>query len=238
MRSLCTIAVWFLLVLPASVGRADPTVEVLLSLKADGMNEGDRLQNSSYCLAAGRQARENGKFGIALDLFTKCLELNSEETRAHLEKGLLFGDERVVLRTRAISELLFFLAADPTDIHARTELGGQYMRLGRIAEAEEQFKMAVARDPGDPYPLGMYGILLIDFTDKVQKGVELERAAIAGIPDEPWFRMNLAWGYVLLGRYAEARAAAAAAITAIRKSDWGQPAVDEMNQLLRSIEGK
>jgi hypothetical protein len=51
--------------------------------------------------------------------------------------------------------------------------------------------------------------------------------------------MNLAWGYVRLGRYPEARAGAAMAIKAIeRKPGWGNNAVDEMNQLLRSIEGK
>jgi tetratricopeptide (TPR) repeat protein len=238
MRSIHMTAVVMLIVLAPAMGLADPTVESLLSLKPEGMSEGDRLQNSAYCLAAGRKAQDQGKFGAALDLYNKCLELNSEEMEAHLQKGRLFGDERVGLRAQAISELLLYVAANPADGNALADLGVQYMRTGRMAEAEDRFKLAVSRDPGDPGPKGFYGILLISFTDRVKEGVDLEKAALKGIPEEPWFWMNLAWGQVRLGRYAEARASAAGAITAMRAQGWGQQAVDEMNQLLREIERK
>ncbi|MGA2615778.1 MAG: tetratricopeptide repeat protein [Spirochaetia bacterium] len=238
MRNVWVIASWILLVLPAAAGGADPTVESLLSLKADGMNEGDRLQNAMYCLTAGRQARDDGKFGTALDLFNKCLELNSEEAEAHFQKGILFGDERVGLRKQAISELLLFLAANPANGHAAAELGHQYMMLGRFTEAEEQYKLAIARDPGDPYAWGVYGVLLIGFTDRVQEGVDLEKAAAVRGSDEPWFQMSLAWGYYRLGKYAESRASANKAIAALRKYGRGENPIDEMNQLLRMIEGK
>jgi tetratricopeptide (TPR) repeat protein len=238
MRSIHAIAVMILLVLPPAASLADPTVESLLSLKAEGMSEGDRLQNSAYCLAAGRRAQDQGKFGTALDLYNKCLELNSEETEAHLQKGRLFGDERVGLRAQAIFELLLYVAANPANGDALSDLGVQYMRTGRMAEAEERFKLAVSRDPGNPSYKGFYGILLISYTERVKEGVDLEKAAVKGIPEEPWFWMTLAWGQVRLGRYAEARASAAGAITAIRARGWGQQAIDEMNGLVRSIAGK
>lgn len=239
MRGSVSIVSVMLLVLGAATGVAEPTVESLLSLNGQGMSEGDRLQNASYCLAAGRAAYQAGKLGTALDLFNKCLELNGEEMEAHLEKGLLFRDDRVALRTLAISELLLYVSANPSDGHALAELADQYRRLGRIAEAEERFKAAVAQDPGDPMPKGGYGAMLIQLSDRVQEGVGLEVAAVKGIPDEPWFRMNLAWGYVRLEKYKEARAAAAAAIAAINaKPGWGSGAVEEMNRLLRTIEGK
>jgi tetratricopeptide (TPR) repeat protein len=238
MRSLFVIAFLILLVLPPATVAADPSVESLLSLKAEGMNEGDRLQNSAYCLAAGQQAREDGKFGTALDLFNKCFELNSEETRVHMQKGFLFGDERVGLRAQAISELRLYLATNPNDGQAHQMLGFQYMQMGLMKEAEEQFKLGIARDPGNPGVWGPYGVFLISFTDRVQEGIDCEKAAAARGSDEPWFEMSLAQGYVRLGKYAEARASATKAIADLRKYGRGQPPVDEMNRLLRLIEGK
>ncbi len=239
MRLSTAILSTLLLAVAAATGISDPTAEALLSLSAKGMSEGERLQNASYCLAAGRAAFEAGKLGTALDLFNKCLELNSEEMEAHLEKGRLLGDDRVQLRSMALSELLLYTSANPADGHALADLGDQYMRSGRPAEAEERLKTAISLDAGDPMPKGVYGILLIQFTDRVQQGVDLAAAAVKGLPDEPWFQMVLAWGYVRLEKYAEARAAAAAAIAAINaRPGWGTDSVEEMNRLVRSIAGK
>jgi tetratricopeptide (TPR) repeat protein len=227
-----------LLVLCTAVGIDEPTADYLLSLKTEGMNEGDRLQNAMYCLSAGQKAHDEGKFGMALDLFDKCLELNSERTEAHLQKAFLFGDERVGLRAQAISELRLFLATNPNNGHALREFGREYMQMGRFAEAEEQFKLGIARDPNNPWTWGTYGVFLINFTDRVQQGVDFEKNVAARGCDEPWFEMVLAWGSVRLGKYADARASATKAIADLRKYNRGQQPVDEMNRLLHAIEGK
>jgi tetratricopeptide (TPR) repeat protein len=226
-----------LFVLAAAAAGAAPTVDELLALKVEGMSEGDRLQNAAYCLEAGQQAREQGKFGTALDLFNKTLELNDEAVEAHWQKFILLSDDRVGLRTQAASELRLFLATNPNDAIALTELANLYQMKGKIAEALEQSKLAVSKGSPDPYPSVEYGQLLIAFTDRVQEGIDYEKAGIARGATEPWPLINLAWGYVRLGKYSDARANATKAIALLRKMGLDQP-VNEMNDLIRSIEGK
>jgi len=226
-----------LLALTAVAAGAEPTIDSLLSLKAEGMSEGERLQNAAYCLEAGRQAREQGKFGTALDLFNKTLELNSEETEAHWEKVIMLEDERIGLRTQAMAELRLFLATNPNHGHAHAQLGWHYQNQGKFAEAEEQYKLAAARDPSDWWIWERYGDLLIGHTDRVQEGIDYEKSAIARGDTEPWAQMILAQGYVRLGRYPEARSSATKAISLLRPIGLNEP-INEMNQLLHSIEGK
>jgi tetratricopeptide (TPR) repeat protein len=223
--------------LTAEASGAESTTESLLALKAEGMSEGERLQNASACLEAGRQAREQQKFGTALDLFNKTLELNSEETEAHWEKAIVFGDERVGLGTQAIAELRLFLATNPHHGRAIAELGRQYQRKGRIADAEEQYKLAISRDPSDPWTWERHADLLIGFTDRVQEGIDDAKSAIARGDSEPWPQMILARGYVRLGKFADARTCASKAIAGLRALGMNQQ-VTEMNQLLHSIEGR
>lgn len=230
------IPLTILLILAAAAG-AEPTVSELLALKPEGMNEGDRMQNAAYCLEAGQHAREQEKFGLALDLFNKCLELNGEETEAHLQKAIIFGDDRIALRAQAMAELRLFLATNPRNGQALALLGWEYKMKGKIAEAEQQYKLAVARDPGDPWNLARYGDLLVGFTDRVQEGIDCTLTAVAGGNTEPWPQMILAHGYVRMGKYAEARACAARAIAGLRAHGEAQP-IQEMNRLLRAIEGK
>jgi tetratricopeptide (TPR) repeat protein len=226
-----------LMALAAAAAGAAPTVDTLLALKVEGMSEGERLQNAAYCLDAGRQAREQGKFGSALDLFNKTLELNSEETEAHWEKVVLFGDDRLGLRTRATEELRLFLATNPNHGHALAQLGWHFQRKGKFVEAEEQYKLAAAKDPSDWWIWERYGDLLISFTDRVQEGIDYEKSAIARGDAEPWVQVLLAHGYIRLGKYPDARASAAKAIALLRPIGMDEQ-IAEMNQLLHSIEGK
>lgn len=238
MRAESTVVSCIILsVLAAAMVDAAPAIDVLLSLKVDGMTEGDRLQNAAYCLEAGRQAREQGKLGTAMDLFNKTLELNAEASEVHWEKAILLTDDRVGLYSQAMAELRLFLATNPNYGHALAELGSAYQRRGRIAEAEEQYKLAVAKDPRDPYALGKYGAFLIMFGDRVQEGIDDEKSAIAGGDTGPWIQMMLAWGYVRLEKYSDARARAKSAIASLRPVG-DQQGIDEMNRLLVSIEGR
>jgi tetratricopeptide (TPR) repeat protein len=223
--------------LAAAAAGAAPTIDSLLALKAEGMSEGERLQNAAYCLEAGRQAREQGKFGTALDLFNKTLELNSEETEAHWQKVIMLEDERIGLLTQALTELRLFLATNPNNGHALAQLGWHYQRKGRVAEAEEQYKLAATKDPSDWWIWERYGDLLIGFTDRVQEGIDCEKSAIARGDTEPWAQVILAQGYVRLGKYPDARACASKAIALLRPMGMNEP-IAEMNQLLHSIEGK
>jgi tetratricopeptide (TPR) repeat protein len=226
-----------LMALAAAAAGAAPAIDTLLALKVEGMSEGERLQNAAYCLDAGRQAREQGKFGTALDLFNKTLELNSEETEARWEKVIMLGDDRLGLRNRATAELRLFLATNPNHGHALAQLGWLYQRKGRYAEAEEQYKLAMAKDPSDWWIWERYGDLLIGYTDRVQEGIDCEKSAIARGDAEPWVQMLLAHGYARLGKYPEARASAAKAIALLRPHGMDEP-IAEMNQLLHSVEGK
>jgi tetratricopeptide (TPR) repeat protein len=226
-----------LLALAAAAAGAAPTIDTLLALKVEGMSEGERLQNAAYCLDAGRQAREQGKFGAALDLFNKTLELNSEETEARWEKAIMFGDDRLGLRTQALAELRLFLATNPNHGHALAQLGWNYQQKGRVAEAEEQYKLAMTKDSSDWWIWERYGDLLIRFTDRVQEGIDYEKSAVARGDTEPWAQMILAHGYARLGKYPEARASAMKAIALLRPMGMDEPIAD-MNQLLHSIEGK
>jgi tetratricopeptide (TPR) repeat protein len=216
---------------------AAPSADALLSLDAAVLTEGARLQNAASCLEAGRAAMDSGALGQALDLLNKCLELNSEESEAHFSKALLFGDERVRLRAQAIAELELYLAFNPANGYAHAALGRTLQQKGDIAAAEEHYRLATTRDPVEPDGWSRYGELLIFYTDRVQQGIDLTLTAIARGASDGWPFGNLAQGYARLGKYAEARAAAAKAITKFISAGMTGEAA-QVNRLVQSLKGK
>jgi tetratricopeptide (TPR) repeat protein len=231
-------ALVFLIAFAATAAAAQQDTKHLLSLKSEGLSEGEKLEYAASCLDAGREAMRQDKLGLALDLFDKCLELNSEEVEAHLEKGFLLGDVRIGLRSQAMSELRLYIAANPNSGNAMTELGSLYENSGKIPEALEQFKLAAAREPGNSWAWARYGGLLVNFTDKVQEGIDCLKLAVAKGDDSPWSQISLARGYVRAGNYASARASAAKAIALLRQEPGTEGDIAGVNRLMKSIAKK
>ena len=227
-----------LLALAATIAAAQQDAGFLLSLKPEGLSEGEKLQHAASCLEAGREALQQDKLGMALDLFDKCLELDSGQAEAHLEKGFLLGGERVGLRSLAIAELKLYAAAKPGDGNAMTMLGSLYENWGKIPEALEQFKLAAAREPGNSWAWARYGSLLINFTDKVQEGIDCVKSAVARGDSSPWPQITLARAYIRAGNYASARASASKAIALLRKEPGTEGDIAGVNRLVKSIAGK
>jgi tetratricopeptide (TPR) repeat protein len=221
-----------------NVAAAQQDAKILLALKPEGMTEGEKLDYAASCLEAGREALQQDKLGTALDLFDKCLELDSGQAEAHLEKGFLLGDERVGLRSLAIAELKLYTAAKPGDGNAITMIGSLYENWGKIPEALEQGRLATARDPGNSWAWLLYGRLLINFTDRVKEGIDCVKSAVAHGDASPWPLVTLARGYVRTGEYASARASASKAITLLRKDPGTEGEIAGLNGLMKSIAGK
>jgi tetratricopeptide (TPR) repeat protein len=227
-----------LLALAATVAAAQQDARVLLSLKPEDLSEGERLEYAASCLEAGREAMQQGKLGTALDLFDKCLELDSGQAEAHREKGFLLGDERVGLRSLAIAELQLYAAARPGDGSAITMLGSLYENWGKIPEALEQGKLATARDPGSAWAWLLYGRLLINFTDRVREGIDCAKSAVLRGDTSPWPQIALVRGYVRTGDYASARASASKAIALLRQEPGMDREIAGVNRLMKSIDKK
>ena len=223
--------------LAAAAASGAPSADYLLLLKADGLNEGERLQNASYCLELGKQALEAGKFGNALDLFNKCLELDSEKVEAHFHKGRLYKDDRVGLLAQAIAELKIYIASSPNDGWALAELGWAYRVKGKGSEAEETFKLATRKDPGNPGAWQAYGDFLVS-VDRSLEGLEMSNTALARGADGPWPYATRARAYLNLGKWAKARADANKAVELARKMLGQDSLIIDMNGLLRSVSGK
>lgn len=77
--------------------------------------------------------------------------------------------------------------------------------LGRVAEAEADFRAILAEQPDHAQALNALGYTLVDRTDRYQEGYELIKKAFELRPDDPAVIDSMGWAAYRLGRLQEAR---------------------------------
>ena len=112
---------------------------------------------------------------------------------------------------RAIQYARRALALDATLFEAHAALGGTYMNLGRIADAEREFRLAIAADGGDATAHMWYGFLLAARGHSEEALRELRRAHELD-PLAPNILGNYAQALATAGRAQEAERRLRAAI--------------------------
>ncbi|MEM6362924.1 MAG: tetratricopeptide repeat protein [Planctomycetota bacterium] len=109
-----------------------------------------RFGESRQSLAArqlslqGHKAMRQGDWDDAETMFSEALEISNKNDAAH--RGLAESLWRRGLSAKAVSHLEQAVALSAGDIRHRQRLGRMYLEVGRVAEAEQQCKQALAVD--------------------------------------------------------------------------------------------
>jgi len=103
---------------------------------------------------------------------------------------------------------------NPFDSDAWASLGGIYKQQKNFDKALESYMEALKVDPGDPYPLGNYLVLLIQQTgditqidknrEMIHKGIKRRLTQARVMVDMPWSYFDLGLFNLLLGNVLEA----------------------------------
>ena len=103
---------------------------------------------------------------------------------------------------------------NPLDSDAWGSLGGTYKEQENYNKALESYNQALKVNPGDPYPLGNYLILIIQQTgdlihieknqEMIRKGIEKRLKQIEVMVDMPWAFFDVGLFNLLLGNVYEA----------------------------------
>jgi len=103
---------------------------------------------------------------------------------------------------------------NPLDYNAWSSLGGTYKNQDNFSKALECYKQALKVNPGDPYPLGNYLVLIIQQTgdlthiernhDMILKAIEKRMRQIEVMVDMPWAFFDIGLFKLLLGNINEA----------------------------------
>ncbi|GFE52206.1 hypothetical protein So717_39590 [Roseobacter cerasinus] len=79
-----------------------------------------------------------------------------------------------------------------------------YERQDNWAEAESDFRAALAINPGQPQVLNYLGYSLVEQQVKLEEALEMIERAVAASPDSGYIIDSLGWALYRLGRYEEA----------------------------------
>ena len=147
----------------------------------------------------------------------QALRLDSQLPAAHVCMGTL--NEGTGSHEDAVREFGLALEVEPTNDGAFRGLAGAYENLGKLAQAEETYRRAIALRPHYWAPYNWLGAFFYRRA-RYPEAAEMFGQVIALAPDSYRGYSNLAAAYVELGRYAEAIAAVGKSIS-IYPSDYG-----------------
>jgi protein O-mannosyl-transferase len=156
----------------------------------------------------GNALVKSGRAGEAVEQYTRAVQIDPSSVAALTNLGHALAlegrvDEAIPYHERA-------LRLDPTYAVAHNNLGMALADKGRTAEARTHFEAALRQNPSDSDALNNLGAMLIREGHPDEGLVPIERA-IELRPDFGMAHLNRAAALLLLGRYAEARQAIAAA---------------------------
>jgi protein O-mannosyl-transferase len=196
--------------------------------------------NSRARVAYGEALGAAGQAAAAETQLRRALELDRGDPRARVRLGVALAEQdRIDEAIAAWEEQLTWL---PGDIDANRFLGQAYARRRQDALAFAHLQRVRESVPDDPSILGQLSWLLADSSDPMVRNplraVELaERAVAVTGHRDPRSLQTLAIAQAAAGRFDDAAAAAAEALTIARSAGDGQLAT-QIDWLLQSIRAR
>jgi predicted O-linked N-acetylglucosamine transferase (SPINDLY family) len=151
------------------------------------------------------------RLGEAMDCFRRVIALSPGHATAHLHLSLGFWKRGDAPPAIALAERAARL--DPKLAAAHGTLGAMLRNTGRIQEAVESLRAALAIEPNDGAACFHLGMCLCAAQGALlQEGLDYLRRAVALTPRNLPAHIQLAWTLAEMGRREEARAAYRAAL--------------------------
>ena len=152
-------------------------------------------------IRSGNEARKNGNYGLAINLFNHAVEADPKNKRAWNDLGLAYFDDRQ--DGLAINAFQKQIDVNLYDSNAYNNLGRVYLRQRKYEEAEKWFNKQIEVQPLDKYAHENLGIAYLE-SHKYEEAVpELEKAATI-TPDSAGAQTRLGDAYLSLGQDAKA----------------------------------
>jgi len=161
------------------------------------------LDDNHYFRAAFAYLKYGRDPASAAPLLRKSLEMNPQNTSAHLELASILTEQGKLAEAR--DHIAAILTLAPNDIHARHALAQVLVKEGRPEEAEQHCRRALDASPNSPDARLYLGQVLVA-NGKWEQSVEHVAEALRLKPNEPV--ANYLWGYVLFRRGESKEAAA------------------------------
>jgi tetratricopeptide (TPR) repeat protein len=152
-------------------------------------------------LGLGNDLREHGNLALAIEHYTKAIEIKPDYADVYGNLGIAYG--RLGRYQEAIEASKQAIKLKPDYAEAYCNLGNVYGNLGRYEESIESFKQAIKIKPDlaeAHYNLGNAYLKL----DRHQEAIESYKQAIKIKPDLVEAHCNLGTIYLNLGRYQDA----------------------------------
>jgi len=146
---------------------------------------------------SGNEARKNGNYALAVDLFNRAIEANPKSKVAWNDLGIVYmNDQEDDLAINAFQKQV---AINPYHSNAYDNLGRVYLRERKYDEAEKWFRKQLEIQPLHQHALTNLGIVHLE-THKYEEALpELEKAASLA-PDDADSQVRLGQAYLNLAQ--------------------------------------
>jgi tetratricopeptide (TPR) repeat protein len=156
----------------------------------EGMKTADLIKS-------GNEARQNGNYGMAVELLNRAVESDPKSKIAWNDLGLAYLDFRQ--DGLAINAFQKQIEVNPYDPNAFNNLGRVYLRQRKYDEAVKWFNRQIEVQPLDKYAHANLGIAYLEQHKYEEAVPELEKATSI-TPDKAGPQVNLGTAYLNLGQ--------------------------------------
>lgn len=153
---------------------------------------------------SGNEARQNGKYQLAIDLLNRATEADPKSKVAWNDLGLVYMADRQ--DGLAINAYQKQIAINPYHANAYDNLGRVYLRQRNYDEAEKWFQKQLEIQPLHQHALTNLGIAYLE-THKYQEALPPLEKAAALAPDDAEAKIRVGQVYLNLGQDDKAMAA-------------------------------
>ncbi len=182
-------------------------------------------KNIDIAYRIAKLAMTINEFDKAIEIFYEILKTEEWKTAPDLKMARILRDLGISSYIkfknnphgedykRGQSHLKTAVNRNPKDHDACTTLAGSYRKQNNLDEALKYYKLALEHNPGEPYPLGNYLILMIqkkgdlsvvdNSRDMIQNGIEKRLRQIEVMVDIPWAFFDVGLFNLFLGRIFE-----------------------------------
>jgi tetratricopeptide (TPR) repeat protein len=152
---------------------------------------------ASELVKSGNEARKNGHYELAVELFKRAIELDPKAKDAWNDLGIVYlNDQRDELAIEAFKKQI-----DINSYHSNAydNLGRVYLQERKYEEAEKWFQKQIEIQPLHQHALSNLGTAYLE-TEKYQEAVPLLEKAASLAPDEAVPQVRLGEAYLRLGQ--------------------------------------
>ena len=153
-------------------------------------------------LELGRALNGSGDYSRALPFLQKAVALNPESGRSHYELGVALGETGDWAGSASQLEIAVAHAPDSDDLHFYLAMA--YDKVGRVPQAEENFRQALQIN-ANHYRANLYLGRLLGMQNKPAEALPFLQKAVSLEPQSPDGHKFLANVYTELGQEEKAR---------------------------------